>query len=134
MRESIVSQTSAEGLGAIGNRRYKANLFTRYDVSIERLRGLYIGGGYRYQGKMLIGRNLTTGSLQYSPATVKTDALIGYRFTLPRNRARVNIQLNIDNVLDDTDPVILRYTDSGLVRRFTVAEPRTYRLSTSLQF
>jgi hypothetical protein len=83
---------------------------------------------------MLIGRNATTGKLQYSGATVRTDALIGYRFKLPGNRGRGSLQLNIDNLLDDTEPVILRRTDTGFVRRFSVAEPRTYRLSTTLNF
>jgi iron complex outermembrane recepter protein len=133
LQDDIETQTSADGLGAVGNRRYKANLFTRYDVSWAPVRGLYLGGGYRYQSKMLIGRNTTTGALQYADSLVRTDALIGYRFRL-KNRLRANVQLNIDNLLDDTDPVILRRTDAGFVRRFSVAEPRTFRLSTSLQF
>ncbi len=134
LRDDLETQTSAEGVGAIGNRRHKANVFTRYDFSAPRLKGLYIGAGYRYQGKMLIARNLTTNVLQYSPATVRTDAMLGYRCRLPGNRGRASFQLNIDNVLDDTDPVILRRTDTGLVRRFSVAEPRTFRLSTTVQF
>jgi iron complex outermembrane recepter protein len=134
LRDDIETQTSADGLGAIGNRRYKANLFGRYDVTLPLLRGLYLGGGYRYQSQMLVGRNITTGKLQYTPSVVRTDALIGYRFKLPRNRGRANVQLNIDNVLDDTDPVILRRTDAGFVRRFSVAEPRTFRFSTTVQF
>jgi hypothetical protein len=134
LQDDIETQTSADGLGAIGNRRYKGNLFGRYDFTQNWLKGVFVGGGYRYQGKMLIGRNLTTGALQYTGATVRTDALLGWRFKLPGNRGRGTLQLNIDNVLDDTEPVILRRTDTGLVRRFSVAEPRTYRLSTTLQF
>lgn len=134
LADDIDSQTSTDGQGAIGNRRYKANLFTRYDVPFERLRGLYLGGGYRYQSRMLIGRNGTTGALQFGDATVRTDAVFGYRFKPLRHRARLNLQLNIDNLLDDTDPVVLRYTDSGFIRRFSVSEPRTYRLSTTLSF
>jgi iron complex outermembrane recepter protein len=134
LEDDIETQTSADGLGAIGNRRYKGNVFARYDVTQSWLKGMFLGGGYRYQGKMLVGRNITTGKLQYTGATVRTDALVGYRFKLPANRGRGTLQLNIDNVLDDTEPVILRRTDAGFVRRFSVAEPRTYRLSTTVQF
>jgi iron complex outermembrane recepter protein len=134
LRNDIAAQTEAEGRGAIGNRRFKGNVFTRYDFSQSWLRGLYVGGGYRYQSRMLIGRIASTGALQYAGSVVRTDALIGYRCKLPSNRGRANFQLNVDNVLDDTDPVILRYTAAGFVRRFTVQEPRTFRFSTTLQF
>ncbi|HUR57336.1 MAG TPA: secretin and TonB N-terminal domain-containing protein [Opitutaceae bacterium] len=134
MRDEIAAQIDAEGRGAIGNRRNKANVFTRYDFSTSWLRGVYVGGGYRYQGPMLVGRIASTGALQYTDSIRGTDALLGYRFRLPGNRGRGSVQLNIENVFDDTDPIILRYTAAGFVRRFSIVEPRTFRLSTSVQF
>ncbi|MDO8543253.1 MAG: hypothetical protein Q7S40_22685 [Opitutaceae bacterium] len=135
LRDDIAAQTSAEGRGAIGNRRHKANLFVRHDFS-RGPKGLYAGGGWRYQSKMLTGRNLATNLLQYSDAIIRTDLLLGYRFRLSStNRLRAHVQLNISNVLDDDDPMILRRTPDDLyVRRFSVVEPRTFRLSTTIEF
>lgn len=135
LRDDIAAQTSAQGLGAIGNRRHKTNLFVRHDFA-GGLKGFYAGGGWRYQSKMLTGRNLATNLLQYSDAIIRTDLLLGCRFKLPRaNRARAHVQLNISNVFDDDDPMILRRTPDDLyVRRFSVVEPRTFRLTATFEF
>jgi iron complex outermembrane recepter protein len=134
LRDDIQHQRSVEGVGSIGNRRYKANLFTRYEFSWPALKGLYIGGGYRYQSKMLTALT-PTGRKIRAPSTDNFDAVIGYSLPRFRNGTRVSFQLNVFNVLDDTDPQITRYDATGVhPRRFNVVEPRTFRLTTNIRF
>jgi outer membrane receptor protein involved in Fe transport len=134
LRDDVDFQRSVEGIGSIGNRRYKANFFARYEFAGTRLKGLYVGTGYRYQSKMLTA--LAAGNRKiWAPSMDNVDAVLGYGLRRFQNGMRVSFQLNIFNVLDDSDPQITRYDATGIYpRRFTVVEPRTFRLTTNIQF
>lgn len=133
LRNNLQEQISVDGAGAIGNRRAKFNVFTRYDFTRGAFRNFYIGGGYRHQSKMLIGRN-NAGALQFNDPVDRVDLLLGYRFKF-LERHKFRLQLNIENLLNDDDPVILRRTTDDLyVSRFVVSEPLTFRLSAKLDF
>lgn len=136
LRDDIQRQKSVEGIGSIGNRKYKANVFTRYEFSQGPLKGLFIGGGYGYQSKMLTALTPAPENRKiWAPSKDNVDALLGYSLRKFRNGMRVSFQLNVYNLLDDTDPEITRYDATGVYpRRFNVVEPRTFRLTTTIQF
>lgn len=124
-----------EGDLILGNRKHKFNVFTRYTFSRGPLKGLAVGGGYRYQGKAptQIGANEV---LFYSEPQGDTDAFLSYRFRVPRFfKGPINVQLNVRNVLDETDPRITTWnTDGTRVRSVVVVEPRSWRLTASFDF
>ena len=88
-----------------GNRRHKANVWTRYAFTEGRLRGAAIGGGYRYQSKNIAGVNTATNEVLYGNPTSLFDLFLQYRTKgfLGRwaDRTGVTYQLNVTNLLDD---------------------------------
>ena len=134
--DRIADATSVEGIGIIGNRRHKANLFARYSFADGFLKGAYVGGGYRYQGRMLTGRAGDGVTLQYAPAYGEASFLAGYNTKLGQ-KARLGLQVNIVNLFDETDPIITRYFATGdlkRARRIIIRDPRLIRISASCTF
>ena len=59
----------------------------------------------------------------------------GYRFRVPRSKLNATVQLNVRNVSDSYRANIGRYNDNYTgVRRVYFNEPRSYRLTTTLDF
>jgi iron complex outermembrane recepter protein len=129
----LESYTAGDGLGKLGNRRYKMSLFTRYGIDRGPLKGAYIGGGYRHQSKMFIGLDDNLNKL-YGNSFWYADALAGYSTRLGKGR-RLSFQLNVRNVFDKRDPLVIRLRpDHETIRRFVIQPPRTWRLSTNFEF
>lgn len=132
---NIALLTSVEGVGVIGFRKYKGNLFTRYDFSGP-LKGIFIGGGYVWQSKMLIGQPIPS-ILEYSGTYSNGSGLLGYAFKLAGHVT--TIQLNVSNIFNEISPIVYRrVTNSGEANTFpTSAEypnPRAYQLSAEYKF
>ena len=124
-----------EGLGTVGNRKYKANVFARYTFPSGRMKGLYLGGGYRYLGRMLVG-TWPTGELRYAPPVGEGNFLAGREFRLKGERT-LRVQLNVSNLFDEDDAIIGRYNATGDLtrpRQINIRAPRTWRLTTDLTF
>jgi outer membrane receptor for ferric coprogen and ferric-rhodotorulic acid len=122
-----------EGVTLLGNRKHKANFFTRYTFNEGVLKGLFIGGGYRYQSKM--PTNFLGEDLQYNKSRGEADLLMGFR--LPQMRFLphgARVQLNIRNLFDDTEPHLTRYASLGVPARAALVDPRTWRITTSFEF
>src|SRR5690606_21182179 len=119
-----------EGDLILGNRKHKFNVFTRYTFSRGPLKGLGVGGGYRYQSKAPT-QILDGDRLLYSDSQGDTDAYVSYAFRVPRFlKSPVNVQLNVRNVFDETDPRITTWNGTGTrVRSVVVVEPRSWRLT-----
>jgi len=139
--QQIVDQLAFEGLDFPGNRRHKVNVFTRYTFPSGHLKGLYIGGGYRHQSKMLSGRIRPAPYIPvYSPSYWTTDAVVGYHLKIPFLKQGVGLQLNVANVENNKEPLILQYfdpkntaDDNKRVARSTIRTPRTWRLSANIE-
>lgn len=88
-----------------GNRKHKANVWTRYTFSEGRLRGLTLGGGWRYQSANVSGTDLVTQEVFYGNPKSLFDAMLSYRtrglFGRYREKLSVTYQLNVTNLLDD---------------------------------
>lgn len=124
-------------MGELGLRKYKVNLFTRYDLPA----GFYIGGGYRFQSKALAGTDITETIPLYGNSFWRADALLGYTFSKSTLRHlggyvdNLTIQLNVYNVFDQHDPLITRYQpdDIGALRA-VVQPPRSWQLEAKIGF
>ena len=90
---------------AYGNRPHRANLWTRYTFSSGPLRGLAVGGGWRYQSANVAGVILSTRRTLWGNPRSVGDLFLQYRTRglagLWVNAARVTYQLNVSNILDD---------------------------------
>jgi hypothetical protein len=133
---NIALLTSVEGVGVVGFRKYKGNLFTRYDFSTGPLKGFFVGGGYIWQSKMLIAQPIPS-ILEYSGTYSNGNGLIGYTFKMAKHPA--SVQLNISNIFNEIAPIIYRRnTVSGMGNTFpTSAEfpnPRAYQLTMECKF
>jgi iron complex outermembrane recepter protein len=118
-----------------GTRPHKGNATARYKISEGKLRGAFMGGGIRYQGKNYIADDPATGHVYWGNATLFGDAFAGYRFRVPRSKMMANVQLNVRNISNSylVSPARYNATFTGLFRLY-MAEPRSYRLTTTLEF
>ena len=79
-----------------------------------------------------VGGVPTYSTLGHLPDPV-FDAMLGYQIRgLPKD-LKLGLQLNVTNVLDDEDPLILRYQGTG-VRRYALSAGREWRLAANLEF
>lgn len=129
-----------------GIRPYKVNVTGRYSFLEGRAKGLFIGGGVRWQSEPKLGRR-TLGSASdgrriygetvYGPESFTTDAFVGYRrrVGLAGRETDLTLQLNVKNLTNENEFMPLRYNAnfSGYARVILV-EPRQFRGSISLSF
>lgn len=97
---------------------------------------MYVDGGYSYQSKLFTGKD-PQGAHVWAPSYWRADAMAGYSVRgLPRNRA-LSFQLNVINVLNEHDPLIIRYTwvtGTQLIFRAVPQAPITWRFTTNFEF
>ena len=130
-----------------GVRPHKVSLYTAYDFKEGRLRGFTTGGGWRWRSKNIIGRN-SSGGEREGKALVATDLMIGYTTKFPRVPGRFRFQINVYNVLDDTDIIPVRIASGaanpdgfqvpggrGLgYSRYDLVVPREWRFTTTWSY
>lgn len=130
--------------GFRGNRRDKIALYTNYRFSTGPLRGLSLGGGYRFQGKQNIG-NYTDQTIQYGSSFWVSNATIGYRLARVPDFLRmksVGFQLNVDNATNNTKPIVRNriisapgfYGSPERIYGVTTPAPRSWRFTTNIEF
>lgn len=132
-QEAMTDILGLQKLALPGNRKHKVSFFTRYTFPAGPLKGLFVGGGYRYQSKLVVGVG-GAGEIQYGNAFGQGDLLLGYRlgdFAFLKN---CSLQLNVNNLFDNTDPLITRRRDDGTVYRWKIQDPRSYRVTARFEF
>ena len=129
-----------------GERPFKANLSGRYSFTEGRLKGIFVGGGARWQNRSKLGRTLlgrTTEGLRilgetiYGPEDFKLDAFIGYRrkIGLKKLNSEFTLQVNVTNLTDEDEVMPLRYNTTGTgYLRVLLHEPRELRFTAGLVF
>lgn len=116
-------------------RPHKANGTARYAFREGRLKGLFMGGSLRYNGKNFLSWDKATGHIYWGNETLIGDAFAGYRLRLPRTKINATVQLNVRNISDSYRANVGRYNDNYTgVRRVYFIEPRSYRLTTTFEF
>ena len=117
--------------------KFTANFFANYSFTDDTLKGLSLGGGVACTGKSY--SSIMDGETYYGSKVINTNAVIAYEMKIRGIPAR--FQLNIDNVLDRTDPIITSYhwgytgTDGKHVADgYFLPSPRLIKLSVRLTF
>lgn len=128
---------------AYGNRRHKANIWTRYAFGSGPLRGLAVGGGWRYQSANVAGVVLSTGKVLWGNPRSVGDLFLQYKTKglagLWADNTRVTYQLNITNFLDDrtiNETKLDVDTANGIVfpRRAFRESPRSIAFTLRVEF
>jgi outer membrane receptor for ferric coprogen and ferric-rhodotorulic acid len=133
--ENMETQFAVEGEELRSNRKHKANFVTRYSFSTGRLKGLFIGGGYRFQSKNIGGRTpLPERAPIMGRAISVADAFAGYTIRRVPLLGQVRMQLNVANLFDNDEPLQTLFFADGSVRRVVRVAPRTWRLSANVEF
>ena len=118
-----------------GSKPHKMNGTARYRFSEGKLRGLFTGATIRYTGKNFMSWDRATGRIYWGNETLLGDAFAGYRFRLPRSKINATVQLNVKNLTNSYLANPGRYNDSySGIRRVYLTEPRSWRLTTTLEF
>jgi outer membrane receptor protein involved in Fe transport len=131
-----------QGFGSIP---HKATLTTRYSFVPggfmgEQLKGLFVGGGLRYQSGTFSQTDTRaasaggTGKDYFTKATFFADGFTGYRFRM-WNKMSAKIQVNVTNMFNSDRDSLARYngTFTG-PRRIYLRPPRQWKLSYELEF
>jgi outer membrane receptor protein involved in Fe transport len=136
MNDYIDGETAFNGRRARGEREFGSSLYARYLFTTGMLKGLYLGGGVRYQSENSVdydGETLIQGNDLFL-----VDAMAGYDFTISDGEDPVtaSIQLNISNLLDNDDYQIytVAWWDSSIPERIGLQEPREVTLSAKISF
>lgn len=129
-----------------GERPYKVNLSGRYSFSSGVLKGVFVGGGARWQSKALLGREYLgrtakglriLGDPIYGPEDFKLDAFIGIRrsFEFIGKKTQATFQFNVTNLTDEDIVMPVRYNNnrSGYYRVF-LRDPRQIRFTVGFEF
>ncbi len=126
-----------------GNRKHKANLWTRYSFMSGALRGLAVGGGYRYQSENVAGFDTTQRRTLYGNPRSLFDFLLQYKtkgfFGRWNNRTSFTYQINMFNVLDDQTIYISKLlvdtaTGATYARRAWREDPRSTTFTVRMDF
>jgi iron complex outermembrane recepter protein len=126
-----------------GNRRHKANLWTRYAFTTGVLKGAAVGGGYRYQSRNIAGFDVATRQVLYGNPRSLFDLFLQYRtkglLGRYRDRTSVTYQVNVTNVLNDQTILITKRlvdtaTGTPYIRRAFREDPRNTTFTMRLEF
>ena len=130
--------TGLEGQQARGQRKYGANLYTKYTFMSGPLKNVSIGGGGRYQSANVLG--FYYGESRKGRDLVLADASLGYTFKTDflRQGSWAELQLNVGNVFNTREYQVytLAWWDksASLPERIGLQEPRKFNLSATLHF
>ena len=132
--DELAAQVALQS-GPLGSRPDKINVTSRYKFTEGRLRGAFVGGALRFQGKNVMAYEVKTGAETLGNETLFGDVFAGYKIRLPGLRSLLTLQLNVRNVSDSYRVVVGRRNTAGDgLRRIYLNEPRSYRCTTTLEF
>jgi hypothetical protein len=140
-------------------RDWRVNLNTNYGFDQGFLRGLFVGGGFRYRSAAVIGYGvksvaagtvipgyndgkpiaaatvLTDPSRVFtSPASFLVDCMAAYEWKGATRDRRYRLQLNVRNLLDRDDLLPSLADSNGVARQWSFQYPREVSTSFSVSF
>jgi iron complex outermembrane recepter protein len=130
-----------------GVRPHKISLFTAYDFREGFLKGVTVGGGWRWRSANIIGAD-SRGNEIIGREIGAADAMMAYSTKLPRLSGRVRFQVNVSNLLDQTKIIPVRLSTSDTApdgymlpggrgvaySRYDLVQPREWRFTTTYSF
>ena len=141
MDNIMTASTSLNGKADARQAQYTANLTTGYDFTIERLKGLGVGGSVQWRSKMILGYPYVAGQRvlfdttkpYYSDPTLNVGAFVYYKTSLFKRQTRV--QLNARNLNNDERLHPFTVLDAGngspLVEQYSLGPGRSFTLQVS---
>lgn len=134
----IDNVVALDGLQARGERKYGANLYTKYTFDNGPLKGFSIGGGGRYQSANVLG--FYNGAVRNGTDLLLADVSLGYSFQTEflGKGSTIDLQLNVGNVFDARKSQIYTLawwdTTSTIPERIGLQEPRKFTFSATAHF
>jgi outer membrane receptor protein involved in Fe transport len=125
---------------------WAANLVLNYTIPDSIVKGLSVGGGYRWQDRLVTGypvildaNNFETYDLDHpykGKAETAIDLWVGYERKIKVGNKRLNwhIQLNVRNVAADDKPIVASTQPDGSPAAYRIPEPRTFSLTNTFEF
>ena len=131
------------GKTKVGLADYTVSFFANYTFDTETLKGFSAGAGFTFTGERYVGDfgapDGQTKFPHYADEILTTNAVLAYETKIGKFPAR--FQLNVDNVLDDTDPIVTSYhwgwvysPGVAVPNGYMLPAPRTFRLSARFAF
>lgn len=131
------------GKTKVGLVDYTMSFFANYTFANDVLNGFSVGGGFTYTGERYVGDfGAPDGQPKiphYADALLTTNAVFAYETKV--GKVPLRLQLNVDNVLDDTDPHVTSYhwgwvyaPGKAVPNGYMLPAPRTFRLSARFTF
>jgi outer membrane receptor protein involved in Fe transport len=128
-------------------REWRMNLVTNYEFDQDSgMAGFNVGAAYRWQDDVGIGRPIIVvdGAFRpdlanpiYGPTEDRFDAWVGWETgigTFLGQDTLFRVQLNVRNLLDDTDPIPVRADPDGGISVIRIPDERTFELRASLSY
>ena len=130
-----------------GVRPHKISLFTAYDIREGRFAGFTVGGGWRWRSANIIGSNAQDQEIRGRVITA-ADLMLGYTRKLRGLPGRVRFQVNVNNLLDQTDIIPSRLAFNATnpdgfnlpggrgpaYTRYDLVQPREIRFTTTYSY
>ncbi|HLP01816.1 MAG TPA: TonB-dependent receptor plug domain-containing protein [Opitutaceae bacterium] len=135
--------TLQEGSYSAEFRKWRFNLITNYNFTEGRLKGVNVGGGYRWQDKVAIGYPMIRVSASevtydidnpyWGPSQDAYDFWIGYERKLTE-KIDWRIQLNIRNLFQGNEvyPIATQY--DGTPAQYAIKPGQTWTLTNTFRF
>lgn len=146
-----------EGRSVLNGWKYRINATTRYEFSRGMLKGIFIGANYSWQNPKVIGYRWTTATSPNAfaiPGVIEAtspdapdldqpirgkpfitlDGFAGYSRRLFKDKVMWRVQLNIRNLLDNTDLIAQRADPDGLIIVAGPKAPRSIILTNTFNF
>jgi hypothetical protein len=131
------------GKTKVGLVDFTLSFFANYTFTTDTLKGFSIGGGFTQTGKQYVGDfGAPDGQpkpAHYADERLTTSMVLAYETKLGEIPAR--FALNIDNVLDDTDPLVTGYhwgwvesPGHAVPNAYILPLPRTFKLTARFTF
>ena len=137
------------GQAAPGQRRYRGSFMTNYTFVSGRLKGFSVGGGQRWEDRAIIGYYGKSSGANINPAYVDvsdvtrpiydtanwyTDLWIAYNRSIFKDKVRLKIQLNVDNVFEDGGLKVTAVNYDASPYSYRIVDSRLFKLTTTFDF
>lgn len=125
--------------------KWHASVVTNYTFDEGTLKGFNLGGGFRYIEKQIIGHPqilnaagtpiaLDLAHPYYNADRIAVDLWAGYRLPLIRNRYQLSFQLNVRDLDQGGGFRPISANADGTHSTYRIVQPRSFYLTTKLEF
>ena len=135
-------------------REWSTSLLTNYTFQKGRLKGLSIGGSYRWQDEAVAGYqslldpstyarpNATTANIVFpdltkpifTPSIDALDLWASYYMKIYKGKVGMKIQVNVRDVMEDGGLQAVIFNQDGTPAQYRIVEPRTWFITTTFDF